>query len=407
MRRSVILLLAALSPAAAQTPAPGPVTSAPGEDLTRFEYHQVQLRPLGGRWHLVENGRTLKEFARESEARQALKLIHDLRLTHHGLIGTPEPVIEYWLSEGQPPRGLVRGLRLTPLDTATVRAEIVQEQWTVRDAHQVLFTFGPHRQDAERAAEVIRRYGFNKVGFVGLGTPSMMYFLVHHDNKDATQVVTPTSTPGGPADGGPRVVLPLGAVRQPPQGQVVKPSNPEPNIPALSPFNTRQLADPAAPTARAVPGARVERTPFDWRRAEVKRDGNDWKLVAGSVTLAHFGRSERDAKQALTMLQRYQFTERCTIGGPKPECSYYLTYGKPPRGLYFGISQVAFRPEALAIQEREGGFALTEGSRVLVQFEREADARQALHVVQQHRFDHWCHVGRPGQEGMTFFVKAR
>lgn len=401
MRRHVVLLLTGLMPttATAQAPAPSP------DNLSRFDYHHVELRRQDDRWQLVANGRPLKDFGRrEADARQALRLIHDLRLTQHGTIGSPQPVIEYWLADGAAPRGLVRGLRLTALDPHSTRAEQVQGQWCVRDDRQVLFQFGAHEEDAQRAAEVIRKYGFNQVGYVGQGTPSMMYFLVHHTNRDAAQGVAPssTSTPGG--DRQPLVVRPVGAAKPPVQGQLPKPAAAQPLAAALP--SGRQLTAPAPATSAAAPP--VDRVPFDWRTVQLKHENNDWKLVSGTWTLAHFGKSERDAKLALAVFQRYHFTEQCQVGGPKPACSYYLVNGQAPRGQHFGVSGVSFRPEALAVQERDGGYVISEGNRVLLRFdEQEQDARTTLQAIQYHKFDRWCHVGRPGQGGLTFFVRAR
>jgi hypothetical protein len=388
MWRQLLLLLATPAMALTQTPPAGDQANPPRNNVTRFDYHHVEVRRNGDGWQLFANGKPLKEFPRETDARQAQQLIQQFRLNHYGTIGTPQPVIEYWLSDGQAPKGIVRGLRLTALDSASVRAELVQDQWCVRDDRQIFFRFGPHEDDARQAADVIRRHGFNHVGFIGHGAPSMMYFLDHQSNKDAAQVVRP-----------------IGASSS---GQLNKPPQPIPSVPAVPSVlsGARQLADPSVTPAGANAG--TTRIPFDWRMAQVKQENNEWKLVCGSQTLAHFGHNEREARLALSVLQRYRFTELHHVGGSKPACSYYLTSGQPPRGLQFGVSNVSFRPEALSIQERDDGYVIAEGRKVVLHVgEKEEDARHLLRVIQQHKFDHWCHVGRPRRGGMTFFVRER
>src|SRR5207253_424208 len=84
---------------------------------------------------------------------------------------------EYWLSEGHAPQVLAGGFRTTPFDLEHLKVERVQAVWCVRDEERVLLTFGPHEDQARLALAVLRRYGFSRVGFVGGGVPSMMYFL--------------------------------------------------------------------------------------------------------------------------------------------------------------------------------------------------------------------------------------
>lgn len=396
MQRQVLLVLVALISTRAQ--------AQMQEELTRFDYHRIELRRYNESWQLVANGKPLKDFGRrEADARQALRLIHDLRLTHHGTIGTPQPIVEYWLSDGAAPRGLVRGLRLTALDPQSTRAEQVQGQWRVRDDRQVLFEFGPNESDARRTVETIQRYGFNQLGTIGQGAPSMMYFLVHYSDKGGGPAGTPTSA-SMPGHNQPLVVRPVGAAA-PAREPLKQPAVPSHPLSAVLPSG-RQLAPPPVTPQAGAPA--VERVPIDGRAVQLKQENKDWKIVCGTRTLASFGRSERDARLALAVFQRYRFTEECRVGHPKPTCSYYLVNGQAPRGHHLGVSSVSFRPENLTVRERGEAFMICEGNRGLLNFgEHEQDARTVLQAIQHHKFDRWCHIGRAGQGGMTFFVRAR
>lgn len=403
MRHCLVTLIVLVCCGVATSQAPRGGTVEVREDLLRFDHQRLEIQRTDDGWLLVAGGQPIKHFPRETEARQALKLMHDLRLTHHGTVGRPLPVIEYWLSEGEAPRGLVRGLRLTPIDPTTVRAEAVRDQWVVRDDRQMHFLFGSYEDEARRAATIIRKYGFNQVGTLGVDSPVLMYFLVYHNNRGDTQVVTPTS--GGLQPAKAQSVLPEGAALPKVQGRLPRTGAKTPAALAALP-TTRQLTTPNLETGAS---RAVQRLPFDWRTAQVRRDSGEWKLVSGNHTLAYFGRTEWEARQALTALQRYRFTEQCTVGDSGHTCSYFLTQGQAPRGLHVGVSSLAFHPEALAVVWRDGNWVVAEGTRTLFQFgESEPDAQQLLAVIQKHKFDHWCHIGRAsGPGGMTFFVRAR
>ena len=96
-----------------------------------------------------------------------MQLIHNFNLNQYGVIGTPRPVMEYWLSDGQVPCGLSSRLQQLKFDTGSLRVEVWRGQWCLRDAQQVLFVFGPHEAEARLALAVLQRHGFNQVAYVG------------------------------------------------------------------------------------------------------------------------------------------------------------------------------------------------------------------------------------------------
>src|SRR5262249_2244356 len=128
------------------------------------------------------------------DGREALHLIQELQLTQRGAIGTPQPVLEYWLSDRHAPIAMPRQRRVLFFDPSTLRVESVQGHWFLRDAQQILFNFGPQAEDAQQALAMIQRYGFNEIGFIGRGTPAMMYFLA-----DPNQQTGGERQPSGPS----------------------------------------------------------------------------------------------------------------------------------------------------------------------------------------------------------------
>ena len=62
-----------------------------------------------------------------------------------------------------------------------MRVEAVRGVWTLRDDANILFNFGANKGDAEQAAAVVQRYGFNRVGVVGAPNPVMTYLFAAPD----------------------------------------------------------------------------------------------------------------------------------------------------------------------------------------------------------------------------------
>src|SRR5437870_475377 len=90
---------------APSTPLAPAEPAKPTENLVRFDPNQVDVQWVDNRWELVAGGKVLKEFGhKEMEARQALRIIRELGLTQLGTVGSPRPVLEYWLVNGNAPQ---------------------------------------------------------------------------------------------------------------------------------------------------------------------------------------------------------------------------------------------------------------------------------------------------------------
>jgi hypothetical protein len=383
----------AAAPKTSETTQPAPA-SAP-ERVVAFDAERAALDWAGGDWHLVADGATLKDFGRrESEGRQALRLIRELRLNQRGTIGGPTPSLEYWLSDGQAPARPPSGMRVLPIDAASLRVEQSQDQWVLRDDQRALFGFGRAESDAQQALAVIRRYGFTEVGTVGQASPSMMVFFGGQDL---------TAAPDGA----------LGARLRPPEPPAPDAASPAGKRPAaVATFMT-----PAVPPLREGATAGVnasiavqnpDRTPFDWRRVELRQENGAWKMAAGSCVLADFGTDEHAARLGLSAVQYYRFTEKCQVGGTAGRFTYFQTRGQPGHGTLFGVDSQAIQPDRLAVRQVDGRWAVCAGDRPLVDMGDSQDAaNQVLDLIRLQKCDRLCRLGTEDGKGMMFLVRAR
>jgi hypothetical protein len=407
-------------PPAKLTTSPAPATPTPSdvraETLVSIRPQLIDLQWKDDRWQLVDGGEPIKDFGRrEQEAKIALYLIRELGLTQRGTIGAPQPVLEYWLANGQAPVGPVPGLRTRPIDLATLRVEELQKQWVVRDLYQILFNFGTGENDARQAAAVLQKYHFSQLGAVGQGTPLMLIMLSDSAKAGTGEPALHTTrmtahvesvTPGtGAAEGVGPEGFPVLQRTSPlhPREPVKKEEDPfRAAIPAVP--QGRQLAPPnqLLPDMEAL----VESVPFDWRQLKVVKQGKDWQLKTGLYTFAQFGDDEQAAKLALSVVQFYRCTEQCLVGGGKqPIFTYYLANGQAPHGLMLGLSSVAFQANDLKVRQDGAAWTITDGRQTLFTFDKEESAKQVLQAVQKHKFDHVCHIGHGDAAGMTFLLR--
>jgi hypothetical protein len=410
-------------PAAAKTPAAPPAAPAP-ENLKSFDTLGVDLSWSAHGWELMAADKVLKDFGRrEADARQALRTIRELHLTQYGTIGTPYPVMEYWLSDGQAPSALVTGLRTMALDPMSLKVEQVRGQWCLRDGQRVLFNFGGHEIDARDGLDVLKKYGFTQVATIGQGGATMLVFLGQTGHEPHTPLVSrqhhPTAHPeqGSTAKTTPQTPSPLDL-------PVVTPALPplhQPEAPI-----TRAHADPLTQRAESHaphapspyplphcggegrvrgPGEVGERVPFDWRQLQLRYEQGVWKLQSGSMVFARFG-NDNEAHQALRAMQYYRVNEERRVG--EGGAAYFLSSGQAPRGLMFGLTSLPIQPEQLSVRQVGDRWAVCNGDLPLLRYGSSPDeARRMLDAIRQYHFDHLCHFGADGGAGLTLLVKTR
>jgi len=385
------------SESAASSPAP--------EHLLRFDPQAAEIRWVDNHWQLQAGGIWLKDFRRDTDAREALRIIRELNVNERGTLGTPQPILEYWLSNGQPLPGHAFGLHLLPVEVATLRAEKVQGQWIIRDAHRLFFVFGAHGDEARQALDVIRRHGFTQIGYVGQPNPEMIYFVGSPDSTYARMTAPAPIVPRRSTNPGQEATNPPAAPGQPDALPAAGPANSGVGVNPLDVQRTRQLATVIAlANDRPAFGDRVS---FDAHQLKVQADGQDWKLTFGDYTVADFGPYPSEARRALNVLQFYRCSEKCLVGQSHPSFSFFLSNGQAPRGTMFGLSGTTFRPDALVIREYGNGWAICDRDRPLIPLgDKLDDARQLLTIMRQQKFNYLSHVG-PAPYGMNILLRTQ
>ena len=398
------------------------------EALTSFDPATLELSWNEGHWSVNAAGRPLKDFGRRAEdARQAWHLMRELRLNQRGTIGAPQPVLEYWLTDGRPPQVLPRGVRMLSIDLAGLHVEQAQGNWVVREPGRPLFSFGSHKEEAELALAVLRKYGFNQVGVIGHGAVGMLVFVARPEGggrNAAAAGLQPgrqmSLKPDANTEAGRQqaAALALSAKSLAARKGSAVPAN-FPIVPALPslqpdalpaarlPGQDRPSRFLTAQVPRDRPDVVTERVPFDWRQVQVRRDSGDWKLVAGSYTLANFGMSEHDARLAHAALVHYRCTEHQLVGGPEPAAGYFLANGQAPLGVMVGLFNDSFQPDAVTVRPVGKHFCVTQGNHPILDCgTRPDEARYMVDVIRQYRFDHVCRIGSDDRHTLTLLVRS-
>jgi hypothetical protein len=348
-------------------PLPAAVQGAPmatGEALIRFDPTRLTIKQIDNRHQLWAGEQFLKDFGpNEREAREALRLVSEMHFTHYGTVAGSTPAFEYWLAEGGAARGGMAVKNTIPFNPRALKADSVTGAWIIRDDHQVLYNFGLRQDGAALALSVIKRYGFNQLGIIGIPNPVMTYLAVdpHAHQFESHAQMDPREIVGKLTEQG--LMLPkIGYVGN--------------------------------------------RTPIDEHKLDVVRLKNEWTLVHGKEPLAHFGNNFLQAREGLRLLRDAHVTDLCLIG--TSGFPIFLSNGRPPRHAGLGFNNLRLEPALMKAQMINNNVCLTEGDRIMFQFgDNRADGDMVLKVLQAFQFDQVCPVGDPANGGLRLFLKSR
>lgn len=328
----------------------------------------VNARYAGEAWQLFAGPHLLADFGKkQADAEEAKRVVRELRPTEWATIGTGRPVVGYGLSNGKPRLHSPQPKVTAAIDLKTTRAEQVRGVWVLKDDAALHLNFGTHKADAEQAAAVVRKYGFNQVGQIGYPTPTFSYFYAAPAGADKAARPGPSGAAG-----------------------------------LLAQANSEQVM---GRTGIPIPGVGFagEMVKFDPRKVEVRRDKGVYSLVSGPDELARFGGSEWSARDALKLIQDCRFTEHCQLG----EMSFFLVNGQAPTRVPFNAQGRSFNPKTVKVRVAEGGFGVFEDSgRQLFRAATVEEAEQMARAIQGFGFDMVCQLGLSPATSLRFLAKT-
>ena len=159
-----------VQPAAARARPAFPAVVMPGaegEARTPLHWRQVDVQADVQGWKLVHGADCLGTFASESEAREAQRLLQQLRCTERFQVGDPARPFTLFLVNGQLPRSL-------PLGTASLAFRLDElgvrgsgQDWFVCGREDSLFRAGSSFSAAWQALQTLRKYKADHICWIG------------------------------------------------------------------------------------------------------------------------------------------------------------------------------------------------------------------------------------------------
>jgi len=357
-----------VSPAATGNPNPTSSLLLPqAEQRLPIDPARIRLQRQNQSWQLVAADRLLHDFGDDRDAaEEALRLIRGLRPTEWVRIGEPRSIVEYGLVNGEAPQWNILPKVWQPIDLQSLRMESIRGTWVVRDQDSILLNVGRHQADAEQAVAVARRYGFNRLAYIGFPTPVLAVFF-----QSPTVIQTQ-------AELGPYAALVRAAQER--------------NL-------TRTAID--------IPGLgfRGERIVINPHKVEVRKHRGNWVLAHGPDILADFGPGELVARDALRVVQQARFTELCRLDSG---FTFFLVEGTAPTRVPFTVQGSRFDANRLRIAPSGNNrwLVVDSAGRIFAEGKSPAEAEECLQVIRAYQFDQFCRVGQSPRYSLSFFART-
>lgn len=147
------------------------------EDCINFDPARAEVKQVQGSWKIVVGDVWLLDFgSNESEARRALQIIQHYRMNSQCFVGRPNPPMQYYLVNGAAPSGALAGEDCIAFDPANIQVTQTSGTWVIAEGTHSIIGFGNNESLARFALEIIKKYGFNRICYVGRPGPSLVYF---------------------------------------------------------------------------------------------------------------------------------------------------------------------------------------------------------------------------------------
>jgi hypothetical protein len=147
------------------------------EDCINFDPLKAEVKQVQGSWKVVVNDMWLLDFgANESEARKALQIIKNYRMNKQCFVGRPDPSMVYYLTNGAAPAGPMAGEDCIAFNPSNLEVKQVQGRWKIVEGSHYVLDFNTNEAEARLALQLIKKYGFTNICYVGRPDPSFVYF---------------------------------------------------------------------------------------------------------------------------------------------------------------------------------------------------------------------------------------
>lgn len=144
------------------------------EDCVPFNPANISIRQSGSQYLIVDGSHSLFAAPNLTEARTIYRIIKFYSLNKSCFVGRPNPSFQYMLKGTSSPIGPMSGEDVIPFDPARLHLRQEGSQYLMTDGTSRMFLF-PNKIEADLALSMIRKYGFNRTGYVGRPGASLQY----------------------------------------------------------------------------------------------------------------------------------------------------------------------------------------------------------------------------------------
>jgi len=131
-----------------------------------------------GTYSVVQGSHYIFSAPNTIEANKIIQLIRRYGFTSSCFVGRPNPNFSYQLVNGKASRVQpASGEDIIRFNPAKIEVKNVGGRWKIVEGSHWMFDFDKNKKEAEKALCIIKKYGFNAIGYVGRPKASLQYLV--------------------------------------------------------------------------------------------------------------------------------------------------------------------------------------------------------------------------------------
>ena len=147
------------------------------EDCYAFDPTGAEVSMMRDTWAITASNKTILSFGQDfADAERALTIMQQYGLNKQCFVGRPGPSMEYFLVDESSPRGALSRENCRTFKPRRLYVAYDYVSWNVMDGDHILLRFGQKESEANQALQILKKYKFSKLCYVGQPSPYMAYF---------------------------------------------------------------------------------------------------------------------------------------------------------------------------------------------------------------------------------------
>lgn len=155
---------------------PGEKHLAGQQDCLPINIQSLRIKKVDSEWELSDGWQRIGLYKNEAEALKVKSVLIHYNINQHCFVGRPNSKFDYYLTNGQSPQGNLPGEDCLGFNPFNLEMKWIEGRWLLVDGGHRILEFGQEGLECLASLQIIKKYAFNYICFLGRPKAYMVYF---------------------------------------------------------------------------------------------------------------------------------------------------------------------------------------------------------------------------------------